>query len=264
MKKAGLYLSGLSPRAWKWVLRSISLCLFAAGWEFFANRIHSLLMPSFSETLEALAHLVTTPALWEALWVSNQAMVLGFALAGSTGIAAGFLMGRWHPAEEFLDPYLNILLVTPMSALIPIMIMVTGLGIVTRVLIVFSFAFVVVAVNTRAGMRTLDPAWVDMARSFGASEWRLWRSVLLPGTLPAVLSGLRLGMARSITGMIFVELLLLALGIGRLILDFQGNFDSANLYATVFVVVLEAVLLMQLLRWIEQRAAPWIEQAAVE
>jgi NitT/TauT family transport system permease protein len=242
----------------------MSLFLFAAIWELVAHSVHSLLMPSFTETVGALAYLITTPALWQALWVSNQAMVLGFTLAAFTGIATGLLTGRWRTAEDLIDPYLNILLVTPMSALIPIMIMVTGLGIVTRVLIVFSFAFVVIAVNTRAGMRTLDPGWIDMARSFGANEWQLWRSVLLPGSLPAVLSGLRLGMARSITGMIFVELLLLALGIGRLILDFQGSFDSANLYATVFVVVVEAVLMMQALKWIERRAGPWIEQVVVE
>jgi ABC-type nitrate/sulfonate/bicarbonate transport system permease component len=69
---------------------------------------------------------------------------------------------------------------------------------------------------------------------------------------------------RAISGMVTVELLLLALGIGRLILDFQGGFDAANLYATIFVVVLEAVLFMKLFRWLEQRATPWVGQVVVE
>jgi NitT/TauT family transport system permease protein len=191
-------------------------------------------------------------------------MVLGFALAAVVGIALGILMGRWRAAEEFFDPYLNILLVTPMSALIPILIMATGLGMVTRVLIVFTFAVVVITVNTRAGLRMIDPGWIEMAQSFGANEWQLWRKILLRGALPAILTGLRLGLARAISGMIFVELLLLALGIGRLMLDFQGGFESANLYATVFVIVGEAVVLMQVFKQLERRATPWTGEVVVE
>ena len=142
----------------------MSLVVFACLWEVTARALGSLLMPTFTETMIATVRLLATPELWEALWVSNQAMVLGFALAVLIGIPAGFLMARWHAAEQFINPYLNILLVTPMSALIPIMIMATGLGIVTRVLIVFSFAVVVLVVNTRAGLRTVDPTWIEMAR----------------------------------------------------------------------------------------------------
>ena len=249
---------------WKWGLRALSLAGAASLWEVFGRTQHSLLLPTFTDTIGALVGLLGTRELWEALWVSNQAMVLGFSAAATIGILLGLGMGRWHLAEALLDPYLSILLVTPMSALIPIMIMMTGLGIFTRVLIVFSFAVVVITVNTRAGLKTLDPYWIEMARSFGAGEWLLWRKILLRGALPAIMTGLRLGMARAITGMVFVELLLLALGLGRLILDFQGNFESADLYATVFVIVAEAVILMQVLKWLEHRVAPWAEQVVVE
>jgi NitT/TauT family transport system permease protein len=191
-------------------------------------------------------------------------MVVGFAFAASFGILLGAAMGRWRAAEVFIDPYLSILLVTPMAALIPILIMATGLGMVTRVLVVFCFAVAVVTVNTRAGLRMVDPGWVEMARSFGASEGQLWRKIRLRGALPAVLTGLRLGLARAITGMLLVELLIIALGIGRLMLDFQGTFDSASLYATVLVVVGEAVVLMQVFKRLERRAASWTGPMVVE
>jgi ABC-type nitrate/sulfonate/bicarbonate transport system permease component len=255
----------LSPeRTLKLTLRVGSLIVFALGWEWAAQRIHSLLLPGFFATLKALLGLVASPVLWNALWVSNQAMLLGFVVAVSLGVPLGLLIGRWPPAERFVDPYLSILQATPMSALIPIIIMATGLGMVSRVLIVFSFAFVVITVNTRAGLRTLDPSWIEMARSFGATEAQMWRKILLRGALPAILTGLRLGLARSVSGMLMVELVLLALGIGRLILDFQGTFESAQLYATVLVIVAEAVLLMQGCKWLERRAAPWSRQVAVE
>lgn len=257
-------LSNHSRRSWKWPLRLLSISVFAIFWELLARSLHSLLMPTFTETILALARLVVSPVLWEAMWISNQAMVLGFISAVIVGVTCGLVMGRWQAAEKFLDPYLNILLVTPMSALIPIMIMATGLGLFTRVLIVFSFVVVVITVNTRAGLRTIDPTWIEMAHSFSANEWQLWRKILVRGALPAILTGLRIGLARAISGMLLVELLLLALGIGRLMLDFQGTFESASLYATVFVVVAEAVLLMQLFKWLEQRLTPWTEHVSVE
>jgi ABC-type nitrate/sulfonate/bicarbonate transport system permease component len=254
--------SRLSERALRAGLRVSSLIVFALGWELLARRLDSLLLPGFVETMVALARLIATPLLWQAVWISNQAMLLGFSLAAFVGILLGLLMGRYRALERYADPYLNILLVTPMSALIPILIMATGLGLLSRVLVIFTFAVVVVTVNVRAGLRMVDPTWTEMARSFGASELQLWRRVLLPGALPGIATGLRLGLARAVSGMITVELLLIALGIGRLILDFQGTFESANLYATVLVVVAEAVILLQAGKWLEQRIAPWREEGA--
>jgi NitT/TauT family transport system permease protein len=172
-------------------------------------------------------------------------------------------MGRWHAADRFLDPYLSILMVTPMSAMIPIIIMATGLGMTSRVLIVFLFAFIVVTVNARAGLRMVDPGWVEMARSFGASEAHLWRKIFLRGALPGILTGLRLGLARAISGMLIVELVLLALGVGQLIIDFQGRFQWAELYAIVVVVIAEATILLATVRWLERRGAPWVGQVSV-
>jgi NitT/TauT family transport system permease protein len=252
--------SGLSEAAVAAGLRISSLICFAVGWELLAHRLDSLLLPSFSKTIAALARLLTTRELWEAVWISNQAMVLGFMLAATVGILLGLLMGRWRAAERYVDPYLNILLATPKSALIPIVMMATGLGLLSRVLVVFISAIVVITVNVRAGLRMIDPAWVEMARSFGAAEGQLWRKVFLRGALPSILTGFRLGLARSISAMITVELLLVALGMGRLILDFEGMFDAASLYATVLVVVAEAVILLQACRWLERRMAPWASE----
>jgi NitT/TauT family transport system permease protein len=252
-----------SERATKVALRVASVLVFALGWELVAWRTDSLLLPGFVATTRAFIELILSRTLWTALWVSNQAMVIGFVLGALVGIPLGLLMGRWAPADRFLDPYLNILMVTPMSAMIPIIIIATGLGMTSRVLIVFLFAFIVITVNTRAGLRTLDPSWIEMARSFGASEAQLWRTVLLRGALPAVLTGLRLGLTRAITGMLIVELVLLALGVGQLIIDFQGRFEWAQLYATVIAVIAEATILLGAVRLLEKRGAPWVGQVTV-
>lgn len=245
------------PRSRKWGLRALSLIVVLGVWELAARAFHSLLFPAPGATASALTQLVVQPSFWISFWISNQALVLGFSCAALGGITLGLWMGRWQTLERVVNPYLNILLATPMSALIPLLILAAGFGLPARSLVVFSFSFVVIVVNTRTGLRTLDPSWTEMARSFGASEWQIWRAILLPGALPAIVTGLRLGLGRALTGMVAVELTLVAVGIGRLILDFQGMFEAGFVYATVLVVMLEAMLLLSVMRWLERRIAPW-------
>lgn len=241
----------------RWGLRALSVLVFLIGWEILAYQLDSLLFPSFTETLAALSQLIVTRAFWNALWVSHQALLIGFAGALFFGTTLGLGMGRWRAAEKVFDPYLNILLATPMAALIPIIILAIGLGLPARALVVFLFSVVVIVVNTRAGLRTLEPSWIEMARAFGATEKQLWWKVLIPGALPAMMTGIYLGLGRALTGMIAVELLLVAVGIGRLILDFQGMFEAGSVYATIMFVVAEAVILLNALKYVERKLTPW-------
>jgi NitT/TauT family transport system permease protein len=247
-----------------WLLRLGTLVAFAAVWELLAWWVGGLLFPTPVDTVAATGRLVATAGLWQAIWVSHQALLLGFGPAVVFGIGAGLLMGRWAAADAFIDPYLTILLVTPMSALIPVVIITVGLDLPARALVVLLFAVVVITISTRAGLRTLDPTWLEMVRSFGATERQLWQTVLLPGALPAIMTGLRLGLARAFAGMVAAELLLVAIGVGRLIINFQGAFDGAAVYATVMVLVVEAVALLQVLKWLERRLAPWADGIAIE
>jgi NitT/TauT family transport system permease protein len=248
----------------RWMLRSVSAAVLIAAWELLARWINGLLFPSFTQTVTAALRVVPSAQFWSAIWVSHEALVIGFAIAAVLGIAAGLMMGRWPAADAFVDPYLAILLVTPMSALIPIVILALGLKLPARAVVVVLFAVAVVAVNTRTGVRTLQSSWLEMARSFGASERQLWWTIVLPGALPAIMTGLRLGLGRAFTGMIAVELLLVAVGIGRLILEFQGLFDSGAVYSVILFLVVEAVLLLRLLRYAERRLAPWAGLVATE
>lgn len=253
-----------SQAVWKWGLRLGSLTAFAVGWEILGRSMNSLLMPTFSEMAVALVALLGRQELWQALWVSNQAMVIGFLASLIVGIPLGLIMGRWTQAEKFTDLYLNILLVTPVSALIPLFIIALGLGLTSRVLVVFVFTFIYMTVNTRAGLRNIDPGLIEMARSFGANERQMWRKVLLPAALPAMMTGVRVGLGRAINGMVIVELLLVAVGVGRLVLRYQGDFRADLVYAVVFVVLVEAVALMDLVKRLEKRLVHWIAEVVVE
>ncbi len=243
------------------ILRAGLLVLVCAAWELFARAAHSLLLPSFSQTALALADLARQPLTWTALWDSNQAMLIGFLLSLAVGLPLGLLAGRVREVEEAADPYLNFLLMAPVAALLPIFIMALGLGMVVRVAVVFMFTIPVIVVNVRAGLRKIDPALIDMAHTLGATEGQLWRAVLLPGSLPGVLSGMRLGLGRALSGMVVAELLLIAVGVGRLMLVYQGRFESASLFAIVIMLVLEAVGLMATSAAVERHATAWNRRA---
>jgi NitT/TauT family transport system permease protein len=243
--------------------RLLGLLIFALAWQGFASASGSLLIAPFTETLGAAVVLSTDPRLWNAFAISLQAMVIGFAIALAVGIPMGLALGRFRRAEAYTNVYLNILLVIPMSMLIPLLIMSVGIGLASRVTLVVIAATIVIVINCRAGMRQVDPSVVDMARSFGASELKLWRRVLIPGALPAIMTGVRLGLSRSVEAMVLVELLMVAVGLGNLLLIFRGQFDAASLYATVLYIVALGLVLITTLRWVERRATPWARTAGL-
>lgn len=247
-----------------WGLRGSGLAVVALAWEIWARAERSLLVPDFTSTMGAVWELMSSGVIWEPLFVSNQAMVVGFLLAIVTAIPLGLLMARLRTAESFADVYLNILMVTPMAALIPIFMMAMGLDLSSRAAVVYVFAAPVVVVNTRAGVRSVDPNLVDMARTFGANELQIWRKVLLPASMPAMMTGVRLGLSRAINGMVLAEMLLMAVGVGKLILDFRGALEPAPLFGVIVILMFESVLLMFLARSIEQRATPWAALGGVK
>lgn len=248
-----------------WTYRLLALLVFGGIWEAYSRLADLLLIPTFSETALSVVALVVDSqyGTLNAFLLSNQALVIGFTIALTSGVALGLGAARFRSIEGFVDPYLNILLVTPMAALIPILIMALGFEITSRVLLVVVFAIPVIIVNSRAGVRQVDPNLIEMATSFGAKEREIWSKILLPGALPAIMTGIRLGLGRGITGMVIIELLMAAVGIGNMILRFQGQFRADLLYGTVVLVVIEALVLVSALRAIERRIAPWANQAVL-
>lgn len=246
-----------------WTYRLIFLAIFAAFWETYARVADLLLVPTFTGTMVGIVELIVDPKVWGAFLISNQSLVIGFALAVLLGIPLGLAAARFRRAEGFVDPYINILLVTPVAALIPILLMSLGISLASRVFLVVVFSIPVIIVNARAGVRQVDPALIEMATSYGAREREIWRKILLPGALPAIMTGVRLGLGRGVTGMVIIELLMVAVGIGGLILNFQGRFQAALLYALIVLVVIEALVLVSAVRAIERRLAPWASQTVL-
>ncbi len=247
----------------RWFLRLLAFGVFALVWQLYAMYAGGIFVPTFTETFVAIVEQLGSPVVWEAFLASNVAMVLGFLLAVALGIPLGLLTGRFPLAERAVNPYLNILLVTPLAGIIPLLMMTLGIGLASRVIVVWSFSVVMVVVNTRAGVRQVDRTLIDMVRLFGASEAGVWKRAILPGALPAVLTGIRIGLGRAVTGMVIVELVMVSVGIGGLILRYQSRFQFAELYGVVVLVVIEALALLAVVDWFQRRLTPWASMAGI-
>lgn len=241
----------------RWGLRLGAFVAFAGLWELSTAGLQSLLIPTFSQTFIGVFQLMLSGRIWEPLMVSNQALVFGYLLSVGLGLPIGLAMARARRIESIVNPYIAVVLAVPVAPLIPVIMMAMGLGLSSRVFVVFLFAAVFITVNTRAGVRNVDRSLIEMATSFGASERDIWWKVLIPGAMPPILAGLRIGLGRAVTGMVIVELLLVASGVGKLMLEFRGLFQKELLFAVVFIVLIESLLLMFAMRAMERKLAPW-------
>lgn len=237
--------------------RILLFVAFAGAWQLLATVVGGVSIPTFTGTVAAFFELLSEPMAWAALLETNIALLIGYGTSLVLGIPLGLALGRLKKLEGYADIYLSVLLVTPMAALFPLVIIAFGLGLESMILTVTIFAIVVVVVNARSGVRRADPTLIDMARCFGAGESEIWRKILLPAAVPSIMTGVRIGLGRAFTGVIVVELLLIPQGIGGLILDYRGRFEPELLYAAVVVVAIEALLIFSLAQQIERRMSRW-------
>ena len=248
------------PRArwqvWGPPLRYGTLLLLLLIWEYAGRTGERLLIPSFSATMAALWRLAVSGELGSALLESNQSLVFGFLATVLLGVPFGLLLGRFSTLDHILGLYLDISLVVPMVALMPIVIVALGLNLTARVVIVILFALPGLVLNVRTGVRGVDPRLVEMARSFGAGELEVWWRITLPAALPALMAGLRFAASRAVVGMVIVELTLIAVGIGLVIQTGRGQFAPDVVFAGTLVVAAEGLLIVGLARRLEQLVAP--------
>lgn len=240
------------------LLRLGAFAVFAGLWELGARSADSILIPTFTETVTGFVEIAfVTGELWPALAVSNLAFVIGYVIAVAIAVPLGLAMARWRAVDNALSPIAAASLALPIAPLIPIVLVALGLGLAPRIVIIVLFAWVYIVTNVRAGVRTVPKSLIEMAGSFGANEAVLWRRILLPGAVPAIFTGLRIGLARAFAGMVIVELIMLPVGIGSLMLDYRGTFQVGLLYAVTIAVVLEAVLISTLMQAFERRLLKW-------
>jgi NitT/TauT family transport system permease protein len=183
---------------------------------------------------------------------SNVAMVVGYSIALVVGISFGLAMGLIPALGAVARPYLLALIALPMIGILPLIQAVFGLGVTSRVVVVFVVAFIYVTINAEVGARTTSAPLREMAHSFGTNRRQLLREIVLPQAFPSIMAGSRLGLERAIGGMVLAELFLSGAGIGSLLSFHRNRLDAGAVFAIALTLVLEGVILLTLARRIER------------
>lgn len=241
-----------------------SILTFALAWETLGRSLESMLIPPLSQIASAWFRLLKNGSLVENLLISLSTLVVGFLLAVVVGVLIGVLMGRFRQVEYFLDLYVNALMAAPSIAFIPVLLLWFGLGVQSRIAVVFLFAFFVIAINTQTGVKYVDPTLLEMARSFGARERELFFKVELPAALPMIMAGIRLGMGRAVKGMVNGEVLIAITGIGGMIMQYGSAFATDSLYALIFTILAVALVAMKLVETMDRRFTSWKLEIGIE
>jgi NitT/TauT family transport system permease protein len=222
------------------------------------------LIPPLSKIASAWVRLLMNGKLLENLAMSLWTLAAGFLLAVTLGVIIGVLMGRFSQVEHFLDLYINALMSAPMTAFVPLLIMWFGLGIQSRIAVVFLFTFFVIVINTMTGVKQVDRIFVEMARSFGAKELEVFFKVVLPAAMPAIMAGVSIGMGRAVKGMVTAEMLLTLTGVGGMIMQYGSAFATDALFAVILTILMVAMIAMQLVKIVDRRLTGWKAEIAIE
>jgi NitT/TauT family transport system permease protein len=242
----------------------LSILSLAVLWEVAGRTLDSALIPPLSQIGAAWWKLLSSGKLLSNLTMSLATLAAGFFLAVLIGIVVGVLMGRFRAVEHFLDLYVNALMSAPMTAFVPVLILWFGLGVQSRIAVVFLFAVFVIIINTMTGVKQVDSVFVEMARSFGAKEKEIFFKIILPAAMPAIMAGVRLGMGRAVKGMVTAEMLLTLTGIGAMIMQYGSSFATDSLFAVILTILMVAMITMKLVQWVDQRLTGWKVEIAIE
>lgn len=241
------------------VITIINVSTFLALWEWAvaSGTIPALFVPRPTVALQSLIDLGATGQLWVHLGFSAQNFAVGFALAALVGVPLGLLMGASRGIDAVLGPYVWTLYATPRIALAPLFILWLGFSVESKVLLIFLSGLMPILISSMDGVKTVDPSLLRAARVFGASKWQLYLRVVLPFTVPFVMTGLRQGVGRAMIGLLVSEMFGSGKGIGYVISRAGQQMDSGTMFAMLIVLVAASVTLVYVMAMLERLVAPW-------
>lgn len=199
----------------------------------------------------------TNGVIWPHIQLSAIEYSLGFLAAIVIGVPLGLAIGMFRRLNYLIDPWLSAIYATPTVALVPLIIIILGIGIETKVFVVFLEAIFVVTVSTMAGVHAADAVYHDVAESFRASGWMRFRTVTLPASVPYVLTGARLGTGRALVGVVIAEFLASNGGIGFYISLNGSLLQSSRVYFGIILLGILGTVLGEAVRAVERRFERW-------
>ena len=230
-----------------------SLLVWCVIWEIIGRAKLSTIIPPLSGVIAAGITIIPTAKFSTAVSISLRSFALGMALALIVGIPLGILMARVASVGKILGLWVNIFISAPISALVPILMAVIGIGESTVVVTVWLFAVFVIVIDTQVGIKQADRSLVEMARCFGATRSQIYTKVLLLCALPEILAGVRLGVIRGVKGVVIGQLLIAIIGVGELFELYSQYFLMEEFWALVIIVFAFAFVISEAVSFLERR-----------
>jgi sulfonate transport system permease protein len=210
-----------------------------------------------SSVITAFADVLANDNFFFHAGISLSEFGLGFALAILVSIPLGVLLGTSRYARYVLDPPLMALYMAPTLILLPIMVIWLGIGMASKVAVVFLGSIFPIIVNTMAGMREADPRLIQAAHSFGAHKLDVFVRILIPGSLPAILMGMRLAVGRGVLGVVVGELYASQAGIGHQLMKYGEAMRIDRLLVYALIISVFGYAMTSLVRLLESRVQSW-------
>jgi len=244
----------------KKILGTAAVTFFLIIWELVGNTfqlINPMFMSAPSLVGKAAVQLFASGEIYNDLYISGIELFWGYLLSAVVAVPFGISIGWYKKVAYVFDPFVNAMNATPRVALLPLVIIWLGIGILSKVGIIFLGAVFPILINARDGVKTTPLNLLTAARSFGASEWMLFKTVVLPSTVPFILTGLRLGLGRAIVGVMVGELYAATAGIGFMITVAGATFQTDKVFVGVLIFALTGMIGTELLTRIERRFNKW-------
>lgn len=226
-------------------------------WELLGPLVNPILFSYPSKIAEAFYELTISGELPYYAWESLQILACGLFFAILVGVPLAVLMARYKPIDWALDMPINALYATPTVALVPILVLWFGIYMQAKIIVVFLFAVFPILINTYQGVRECDKNMLEVARSFRAKEWEMWKDVLLPFAVPYIAAGIRLAIGRGLVGMVIAEFYTTISGLGFMITRYANVFETDKTFVPVLLLMVLGITLTAALKRIERRIAPW-------
>jgi ABC-type nitrate/sulfonate/bicarbonate transport system permease component len=248
-----------NPRLWQAIVVGVTFVIFLLGWQIFATQIYGgvIPLPTVGSTADAFVELTEEGDLQSAALESLQVLLAGTIPGIILGIAFGLVIGAFRPLDTSLSPYLYAFYATPFPALIPIFILLFGLGIVGKGTIVFTLVVTTVLLQTVAGVKTVDARFIEAARSLGTSRRRMLVDVQLPAALAFIIAGIRLAIGRALVGVVVAEFDTALSGLGALIFGYAGRLQLSKALVPALLFAVTGIVLSVALRMTERRFERW-------
>lgn len=253
------------PRAgfWKrnenWILGTASVTIFLLFWQYSVSFgwVNPLFTSSPIQIVKTGAGMFQHQEIYTDMEVSGTEFLWGYLLSIAVGVPLGILMGWYNKINAIFEPFISALYASPRIALLPLVVIWFGIGLGSKIAIIFLGAVFPILINMVTGVRTVDRDFIKVAKSFGASDWQLFMTVVFPSTVPMLLAGLRLGLGHALVGIVVGEMYAATAGIGYMISVAGSTFRTDQVMVGIIIIAVLGVGLTEALRTIERRFERW-------